>query len=225
MRRAGYGVSIPKTAETTTIQATEKRCIVFAFLSVIPEGNLLLHFLAVPAGLFSNRFSTCSGVEAPCFSRGKLDFSPAESGCSVRWVFSPGFTHTSAKAHHVQSRTSRSAEALLPPHKCGGFHPKTPHRPFFPQPVQAVRNWLKSSSALAAEGTVFALSSTSFRSLLSPGFTDARVPPDLTRSLRRMLDSTNLAGHCCGGPTYGSRRAQRPPSMSCALSVGAPVCP
>ncbi len=38
-------------------------------------------------------------------------------------VQSLGFTDASAKAHHVRSQTSRSAEALLPPHKCGGFHP------------------------------------------------------------------------------------------------------
>jgi hypothetical protein len=33
-----------------------------------------------------------------------------------------------------------------------------------------VRKWLKSSSALAAEGTVFALSSLFSRKLFSPGF-------------------------------------------------------
>ena len=53
------------------------------------------------------------------------------------WAKSPGFIDASAKAHHDRSRTSRSAEALLPPHKCGGFHPKAP-LPSFSAPCLAL---------------------------------------------------------------------------------------
>ena len=39
-------------------------------------------------------------VEAPCFSRGELDFSPAEKAMSLKWASAPGFLDPSAKARH-----------------------------------------------------------------------------------------------------------------------------
>jgi hypothetical protein len=39
-------------------------------------------------------------VEAPCFSRGELDFSPAEKGSILRWALAPGFLDPGAKARN-----------------------------------------------------------------------------------------------------------------------------
>jgi len=39
-------------------------------------------------------------VEAPCFSRGELDFSPAEKAMSLKWASAPGFLDPSTKARH-----------------------------------------------------------------------------------------------------------------------------
>ncbi len=61
-------------------------------------------------------------VEAPCFSRGKLDFSPAEKKSILKRALAPGFSMPGAKARDHNPNFSRSAEALLPPHKCGGSH-------------------------------------------------------------------------------------------------------
>ena len=61
-------------------------------------------------------------VGAPCFSRGKLDFSPAEERSISKWALTPGFPIPGAKAQDQSPTFSRSAEALLPPHKCGGSH-------------------------------------------------------------------------------------------------------
>ena len=38
-------------------------------------------------------------VGAPCFSRGEMDFSPAEERSNFRWALAPGFLHPGAKAH------------------------------------------------------------------------------------------------------------------------------
>ena len=43
-------------------------------------------------------------VEAPCFSRGELDFSPAEKRSRLKWALAAGFSEASAKAHD-QSRS------------------------------------------------------------------------------------------------------------------------
>ena len=37
-------------------------------------------------------------MEAPCFSRGKLDFSPAEERSIFKWASAPGFLEPGAKA-------------------------------------------------------------------------------------------------------------------------------
>src|SRR5664279_2413299 len=59
-------------------------------------------------------------VGAPCFSRGKLDFSPAEKKPILKWALAPAFSISGAKARDQKRTFSRSAEALFPPHKCGG---------------------------------------------------------------------------------------------------------
>ena len=60
-------------------------------------------------------------VEAPCFSRAELDFSPAEKIAILKWALAP-VLEASAKAPYQSRNLLRSAEALLPPHKCGGSH-------------------------------------------------------------------------------------------------------
>ena len=59
-------------------------------------------------------------VEAPCFSREKLDFSPAEKWPILKWALAPGIHDPSAEARDQGPPFSRSAKALLPPHECGG---------------------------------------------------------------------------------------------------------
>jgi len=61
-------------------------------------------------------------VEAPCFSREKLDFSPAEKRLILKWALATGFPMPGAKAHDQSRPFPGAAEALLPSHKCGGFH-------------------------------------------------------------------------------------------------------
>ena len=108
-------------------------------------------------------------MEAPCFSRGELDFSPAESGLILRWALALDLAMPARYRFHCKGRPGRScrrsfslrkaarrpsqreggnsengikcimfrlelprsAEALLPSHKCGGFHQKAP-LPSFP---------------------------------------------------------------------------------------------
>ena len=65
---------------------------------------------------------TTFAVGAPCFSRGKLDFSPAEKKSIFEWALAPALSIASAEARAQEQSVSRSAEALLPPHKCGGSH-------------------------------------------------------------------------------------------------------
>src|ERR1019366_1291890 len=60
-------------------------------------------------------------VEAPCFSRGELDFSPAEKQSILKWALALGFSLPALK-RVIKANLFRSAEALLPPHKCGGSH-------------------------------------------------------------------------------------------------------
>src|ERR1035437_8952594 len=61
-------------------------------------------------------------VGAPCFSRGELDFSPAGKKSTFEWALALAFSIPGAKARAQETNFSRSAEALLPPHKCGGSH-------------------------------------------------------------------------------------------------------
>ncbi len=61
-------------------------------------------------------------VGAPCFSRGELDFSPAGKKSTHEWALAPASSIASAKARAQKTNVARSAEALLPPHKCGGSH-------------------------------------------------------------------------------------------------------
>ena len=43
---------------------------------------------------------------APCFSRGKLDFSPARKGAVLRWALAPGSRGPGAKAHGLKANFS-----------------------------------------------------------------------------------------------------------------------
>jgi hypothetical protein len=54
--------------------------------------------------------------------QGKLDSSPAEKRSISQWPLALGFPNPSAKAQDRKATFFRSAEALLPPHKCGGSH-------------------------------------------------------------------------------------------------------
>ena len=65
-------------------------------------------------------------VGAPCFSRGKLDFSPAEESSISKWALAPGFPAPGAKAQDQTPTFSWSAEALLPPHNAGAPTKKYP---------------------------------------------------------------------------------------------------
>ncbi len=51
-------------------------------------------------------------VEAPCFSRGKLDFSPAEEWPILKWALAPGFAIPALKrrirAHRFPGALKRS---------------------------------------------------------------------------------------------------------------------
>ena len=40
-------------------------------------------------------------MEAPCFSRGEMDFSPAEKASMLKWALAPVFLGPSAKAHNL----------------------------------------------------------------------------------------------------------------------------
>src|SRR5580658_2631592 len=76
---------------------------------------------------------------------GTLSETLPKTACLGYWVFPQpvkplGFLQTSAKAHDRSSTLSRSAEALLPPHECGGSHQRTLKpvlfiQRVFPQPV------------------------------------------------------------------------------------------
>ncbi len=65
---------------------------------------------------------TTFAVGAPCFSRGELDFSPAEKKSIFEWALAPALSIASAKARAQEQSVSRSAEALLPTHECGGSY-------------------------------------------------------------------------------------------------------
>ena len=56
-------------------------------------------------------------VGAPGFSRGELDFSPAEKETILKWALAAGFLGPGAKAHD-QSRS------FFPRIKCGGLPPR-----------------------------------------------------------------------------------------------------
>jgi hypothetical protein len=60
-------------------------------------------------------------VGAPCFSRGKLDFSPAEEESVLKWALAQEFSISGAKAHD-QGRFLPERGSAPPPHKCGGSH-------------------------------------------------------------------------------------------------------
>ena len=80
-------------------------------------------------------------VEAPCFSRGELDFSPAERESILKWALAPGFLDSGAKARH-QSRTFPGAlKRSFPRINAGAFTKKyTPKglHSVVPQPVKPV---------------------------------------------------------------------------------------
>jgi hypothetical protein len=62
-------------------------------------------------------------VGAPCFSRGEVDFSPAEKRLFCKeWALARGFFDASAKAQDKSRTLSRNAEALLPSAKAEGSH-------------------------------------------------------------------------------------------------------
>ncbi len=72
------------------------------------------------------RYFESSSVGAPCFKKGT---GPAccrqasvqrKTGPVYEGALAPGSSRPSAKAHPKTKRSSRSTEALLPPHKCRG---------------------------------------------------------------------------------------------------------
>ena len=67
-------------------------------------------------------------VGAPWFSKEEPDCSPAEESGGLNRALAPKFLEASAKAQERDEDLSRSAEALLPPHKCGGSHPELHRR-------------------------------------------------------------------------------------------------
>src|SRR5271157_5094068 len=64
-----------------------------------------------------------SSAGAPCFSRGSWTLVQRKKRSILKWALALGFLAAGAKAHDQSRDPSRSAEALLPPHKCGGSHP------------------------------------------------------------------------------------------------------
>lgn len=71
-----------------------------------------------------NSIGDLFSVGAPCLSKGELDFSTAEERSVLNWASAPGFLATGSKARDQTRTSSRSAEAILPPHECGDSHPK-----------------------------------------------------------------------------------------------------
>ncbi len=74
---------------------------------------------------------------SPLLQQGERDFSPAERRLLIKRALAPGIpvAPPSAKAHDERGSFFRSAEALLPPHKCGGSHrtaKTSPTHPTFP---------------------------------------------------------------------------------------------
>jgi len=62
-------------------------------------------------------------VEASCFSRGRSAAAdPAEEQSVLKGALASGFFEASPKAQKQIQMSSRSAEAFLPPHQCGGSH-------------------------------------------------------------------------------------------------------
>ena len=65
-----------------------------------PERSRRVHTQAVQ---ISNSFKGCGKsqrkvlVGAPCFSKGKLDFSPAEKESILKWTSAPGFSTPALK--------------------------------------------------------------------------------------------------------------------------------
>jgi hypothetical protein len=59
---------------------------------------------------------------SPLLQQGERDLSPAEARAISKWALAPAFLIPGAKARDQSPTFSRSAEALLPPHKCGGSH-------------------------------------------------------------------------------------------------------
>ena len=59
---------------------------------------------------------------SPLLQQGELDFSPAEKRSISKSALAVEFLEASAKAPYESRTILRSAEALLPPHKCGGSH-------------------------------------------------------------------------------------------------------
>jgi hypothetical protein len=59
--------------------------------------------------------------ESPLLQQGELDFSPAEKQSILKWALALGFSPPALK-RVIKADLFRSAEALLPPHKCGGSH-------------------------------------------------------------------------------------------------------
>src|ERR1019366_7115760 len=84
-------------------------------------------------------------VGAPCFSRGSWTLSPAEKRSLLKLALAAGFAETSAKAQDQSRDFSRSAKALLPPHKCGGPHREV-HSLDFVQHFSAARHRAKKSA-------------------------------------------------------------------------------
>src|ERR1035438_5473741 len=58
---------------------------------------------------------------SPLLQQGELDFSPAEKQSILKWALALGFSLPALK-RVIKADLFRSAEALLPPHKCGGSH-------------------------------------------------------------------------------------------------------
>ncbi len=94
------------------------------FAKVGVEGARLQPFRKDVHGILALAPKGTPLVGAPCFSRGELGFSPAEECLISKGALALGFPIPGAKAHRQGSTFSRSAEALLPPHKCGGSHPE-----------------------------------------------------------------------------------------------------
>jgi putative membrane protein len=71
----------------------------------------------------SGKFVRGKLVEAPCFSRGEPEFTPAEKAIVFKRALASALFLPALKRNIKCQRVVRSAQALLPPHKCGGYHP------------------------------------------------------------------------------------------------------
>ena len=99
---------VPRLAESKILRSGDTKGTEFSSLSNSPKEET------------SERFWLLVG--APCFSRAELDFSPAGNESIFKRALALAFSISSAKAQDQEKGFSSSAEALLPPHECGGSH-------------------------------------------------------------------------------------------------------